>query len=187
MLPFPAATDVMQKQEAGMAVKQRGSSTNVDRMRAGSSMPADVIASVDDLMTAAQAAAAPVTKKARRRIQELGRQLDTARATEAKRLRQSAKARLKVEKRERQAADAAAAMASIVSTIRDEAGAAIGRKAGATAAKALAKPAAAKPAAAKPADAKSATPRSKPPVPPTKRATRAGTTTPRSTKPKPTA
>jgi hypothetical protein len=114
----------MQEQEAGMVVKQRGSATKGDGGR--SSVPADVIASVADIVAKSQAAAAHVPKETRRQIRKLGRQFDAARATEAKRLRQAARLRLEIEKRERQAADAAAVMTSIVSTIRDVAKGAIG-------------------------------------------------------------
>jgi hypothetical protein len=180
----------MQRQEAAMAVKRRASTGKAVRGPTGSSMPADVIASVADIVATAQAATAPVTKKARRRIQELGRQLDAARAVQAKRLRQSAKARLKVEKRERQAMDAASAMASIVLTIRDEAGAAIGRKAGATAAKAAAKPAAVRsvePAAAKTATMQAAAKAAGKPAAAARPASPTRRTARRRTKPKPTA
>jgi hypothetical protein len=181
----------MQRQEAAMAVKRRASTGKAERGPTGSSMPADVIASVADLVASAQAATAPVTKRARRRIQELGRQLDAARAVEAKRLRQSAKARLKVEKRERQATDAASAVASIVLTIRDEAGVAIGRKAGATAAKAAAKPAAVRsavePAAAKTANMQAAAKPAGKPAAAARPASPTRSTDRRRTKPKPTA
>ncbi len=112
-----------------------------------SSLSNDVIGAVDDLVAAAQSPAAPVSKKARRKIQKLGKQLDAVRATEAKRLRQSAKARQKALKRERQAADAAAQMASIVSTIRDTASDSIPKRPATRAAGAKAPPAKGTPAA----------------------------------------
>lgn len=171
-----------------------------------SSLSNAVIGAVDDLVAAAQSPAAPVPKKARRKIKQLGKQLDAVRATEAKRLRQSAKARQKAVKRERQAADAAAQMASIVSTIRDTAGDSIpkrtatkaaGAKAapakGATAAKqaAATKPAtraATKPAGASKAatTAKAATRRPTTATPTPKPVSRSRATT-RTLKPKPTA
>jgi hypothetical protein len=135
----------MQEEEAGMAVKQRRSATKADGTRAGSSIPADVIAAVGDIVAASQAAAAHVPKQTRRRIERLGRQFDAARATEAKRLRQSARLQQELAKRERQAADAAAMMASIVVTIRDAASGVAGAKAG------VPKPTATKSASAKPA------------------------------------
>src|SRR5688572_33026491 len=107
--------------EAGMADKKPGSDPRTTRGRR-SSLSTDVIGAVDDLVAASKSPAAPVPKKARRKIQKLRKELDAVRATEAKRLRQSAKARQEAAKRDRQAADAAARMASIVSTIRDTAG-----------------------------------------------------------------
>jgi hypothetical protein len=144
-----------------MAVKQRGSATKADGQVSGSSMSADVIAAVGDIVAASHAAAAHVPKATRRRIERLGRQLDAARATEAKRLRQAARLRDELAKRERQAADAAALMASIVVSIREAASGVSGAQTGptpgrrATATKASARKAAAKPASAsKPAAAK---------------------------------
>lgn len=137
-----------------MADKRPGSDATTRKPR--SSLPTAVISAVDDLVTAAQSAAAPVPKKARRKIKKLGKQLDAVRATEAKRLRQSAKARQKAARRDRQAADAAARMASIVSTIRDAAGSAIAKpRPGATP---TAKPVVSKPAKS-PVATKSATPK----------------------------
>jgi hypothetical protein len=107
--------------EVGMADKRRATTQKATGGRR-SALPTDVIGVVDDLVTASKRPGAPVPKKARRKIQKLGKQLDAVRATEAKRLRQSAKARQEAAKRDRQAADAAARMASIVSTIRDTAG-----------------------------------------------------------------
>ena len=67
-------------------------STSGSRKPKGSSVPADVLGAVGDLVAAAQHASAPVTGKAARELRKLGKQLDTARATETKRLRQLAKA-----------------------------------------------------------------------------------------------
>ncbi len=123
-----------------MADQQRGSDVKTKGRR--SSLPSDVVSAVDDLVAASRATAAAVPKKARRQIKKLGKQLDAVRATEAKRLRQSAKARQDAERRDRQASDAAARMASIVSTIREKASGAVAKPAAAKKAK---KPAAAKP------------------------------------------
>ncbi|MBA2300593.1 MAG: hypothetical protein H0W22_07465, partial [Chloroflexi bacterium] len=72
-----------------------------------------------DLIAAAQHASAPVTGKAARELRKLGKQLDSARATETKRLRQLAKAetsksRKQVAKRQRQVGEAAADVTAIV-------------------------------------------------------------------------
>jgi hypothetical protein len=136
-----------------MADKQRGSKAKTTTKRR-SSLPSAVMGAVGDLVTAARSSAEPVPKKARRKIKKLGKQLDAARATEAKRLRQSAKARQDAERRDRQAADAAARMASIVSTIRDTASGAVAKPANARKPAAATKPAVArKPAAARKAAA----------------------------------
>ena len=100
-------------------------STNGSRKARGSSVPADVLGAVGDLVAAAQHASAPVTGKAAKEIRKLGKQLDAARATEAKRLGQLAKAeaskgRKQVAKRQRQAGEAAAEVASLVARIGDE-------------------------------------------------------------------
>jgi hypothetical protein len=145
-----------------MAVKQRGSAAKADATGAVSSIPAEVNAAVGDIVAASKATATQVPKATRRRIEKLGRQLDAARATEAKRLRQAARLREELAKRERQAADAAALMASIVAAIRDAASGVVGARpvrtparTRATANKAPATKAAAKPASAsKPAAAK---------------------------------
>lgn len=115
-----------------MADTRRGSDAKTTTKRR-SSLSTAVIGAVDDLVTAAQSPAAPVSKKARRKMKKLGKQLDAVRATEAKRLRQSAKARQEAARRDRQAADAAARMASIVSTMRDTAGGSIAKQRAGTA------------------------------------------------------
>jgi hypothetical protein len=188
-----------------MADKQPGSGAKTTT-GPRSSLSTDVMGAVGDLVTAARSPSAPVPKKARRKIQKLGKQLDAVRATEAKRLRQSAKARQEAAKRERQAADAAAQMASIVSTIRDTAGGSIRKRHATKAAAARTAPAkravAAKPAAAtkpatkpapKPAGAtkaattaKAAT-RRRTTVTPAPKPVRRTATTARTPKPKPTA
>jgi hypothetical protein len=85
-------------------------------------MSTDVLADADEVVAATQAATASAPKKARRRIRKLTQELDVARTSVARRLRQSAKAQQMVDKRERQAARAAARVAAIISTIRDQAG-----------------------------------------------------------------
>ncbi len=170
-----------------MADKQPGSEAKTTRGRR-SSLSTDVVGAVDDLVAASKSPAAPVPKKARRKIQKLGKQLDAVRATEAKRLRQSAKARQEAAKRDRQAADAAAQMASIVSTIRDTAGGSTAKRAAgpapavkaptAKAAKAV-KPAAA--AAAKPVAASAKPAATRKPAGASKPATNAKATTRRRT------
>ena len=60
----------------------------------------------------------PLPKKTKRQVRKLTKQLGAARATEAKRLRQSAKAHARVDKRERQVARAAADVATIEGRIR---------------------------------------------------------------------
>ncbi len=57
-----------------------------------SSVPADVLGAVGDLVAAAQHASAPVTGKAARDLRKLAQQLDAARAIETKRLRHLAHA-----------------------------------------------------------------------------------------------
>jgi hypothetical protein len=59
------------------------------------------------------------SRKSGREIRRLSKRLDSARANEAKRLRQSARAHQKVDKRERQVARAAADIVSIESRLRE--------------------------------------------------------------------
>ena len=120
-----------------MPSKRIPSGTSNDGSTDASGVPGDVIRAADELLTAAKSNAAPLTKKTRQRIQKLGRQLEAARATEAKRLRQKAKAEQQVAKFDRLAADAAAAIVSLVGRIRDEAREAVG---GASSTSAAAKP-----------------------------------------------
>jgi hypothetical protein len=86
-----------------------------------SSVPVEVLEAVDDLLVAAAAPAAPVGKKTRSAIKRLGRRLETALATEAKRLRQVEKSRKRLAKREGRAAAAAAKTAALIVRIRDTA------------------------------------------------------------------
>lgn len=86
-----------------------------------SSVPVEVLEAVDDLLIAAAAPAAPVRKKTRSAIKRLGRRLETALATEAKRLRQVEKSRRRLAKREGRAAAAAAKTAALIVRIRDTA------------------------------------------------------------------
>lgn len=79
----------------------------------------------DDVLIGASApvtGAAPETrslpKKTKRQVRKLTKQLGAAQATEARRLRQSAKAHKRVDKRERQVARAAADVAAIEGRIR---------------------------------------------------------------------
>lgn len=113
-----------------MPSKRSASGTSNDGSTDASGVPGDVIRAADELLTAAKSNAAPLTKKSRQRIQKLGRQLEAARATEAKRLRQKAKAEQQVAKFERLAGDAAAAIVSLVGRIRDEAREAVGSGSG---------------------------------------------------------
>ncbi len=69
---------------------------------------------------AAEATAkASIPKKVRRLIRKLDRQLDAARSVEAKRLTQSAKAKQRVAKRERQATAAAADVQALLASIAE--------------------------------------------------------------------
>ena len=147
-----------------MADKPKTPTTKSPARKPASGVPAVVLTAVDEVMTASQDPAASVPKKARQRIRKLGRQLDSARAIEAKRLRQSAKAQQQAQKRERQAADAAAQMATIIGQIRDEAGDAAAHAAPNAKVRQAAMPAqATKPAAsAKPSRTAKGTPAAKP-------------------------
>lgn len=124
-----------------MADKPKTPAARTRSSKPTSGLPAGVLKAADDVMAASQDAAAPVPKKARRRIRKLGQQLDTVRATEAKRRRQSAKAQQLAEKRERQAADAAAEMTTIIGRIRDEAGDAVATPASSAKSRQAVKPA----------------------------------------------
>lgn len=87
----------------------------------------DASAAAYDLVAAARSKSSPAAKKDRKGIRKLGRRLDAARSLEAKRLRQSARAQRMLEKRERQAADAAAEVRVVVGRIREAAQAAVDR------------------------------------------------------------
>ena len=78
----------------------------------------DVLIETSAPVTGATPETQPLPKKTKRRVRKLTKQLDAARATEAKRLRQSAKAHKAVDKRERQIARAAADVATIEGRIR---------------------------------------------------------------------
>ena len=80
------------------------------------------LTAADDVGAAAKSATATAQRKAKKRIQKLTRELDRARATADKRMRQVELAREKLEKRERDAAAAATEVTSIMGRIRDEAG-----------------------------------------------------------------
>src|SRR6187200_2739292 len=80
------------------------------------------LTAADHVAAAAKSATATAQRKAKKRIQKLTRELDRARATADKRLRQVELAREKLEKRERDAAAAATEVTSIMGRIRDEAG-----------------------------------------------------------------
>ncbi len=110
-----------------MAKARKGSA----RSTTGSSIPADVLDAVGSLVATAQTKSAPLTKKAGREIRKLGKQLDSARAKESKRLGQlaraeSTKGRKQVDKRRRQAGEAAADVAGIIGRIGDRARSALG-------------------------------------------------------------
>ena len=78
----------------------------------------DVLIETPDPVAGSAPETRPLPKKAKRQVRKLTKQLGVARATEAKRLRQSAKAHKRVDKRERQVARAAADVAAIESRIR---------------------------------------------------------------------
>src|SRR5688572_3756426 len=99
------------------------------------SIPADVVAAAGDVVRSAQQTSAPVTRKAAKELRDLGRQLDAARAIEAKRLAQLAQAEAskggkQVAKRGRQAAAATADVAALVARIGERSLAAMGSAAG---------------------------------------------------------
>lgn len=78
----------------------------------------DVVIETSAPVTGATPETRPLPKKAKRQVRKLTKQLGAARATEAKRSRQSAKAHKRVDKRERQVARAAADVAAIEGRIR---------------------------------------------------------------------
>lgn len=78
----------------------------------------DVLIDTSTPVSGAAPETRPLPKKAKRQVRKLTKQLGAARATEAKRLRQSAKAHKRVDKRERQVARAAADVATIEGRIR---------------------------------------------------------------------
>ena len=78
----------------------------------------DVLIETSAPVTGAAPETRPLPKKAKRQVRKLTKQLGAAQATEARRLRQSAKAHKRVDKRERQVARAAADVAAIEGRIR---------------------------------------------------------------------
>jgi hypothetical protein len=78
----------------------------------------DVLIEASASVTGTAAETRPLPKKAKRQVRKLTKKLGAARATEAKRMRQSAKAHKRVDKRERQVARATADVASIEGRIR---------------------------------------------------------------------
>jgi hypothetical protein len=88
----------------------------------------DALIETPDPVAGAAPEARPLPKKMQRQVRKLTKQLGAARAVEAKRLRQSAKAHKRVDKRERQVARAAADVAAIDSRIRGVADGAEGTK-----------------------------------------------------------
>jgi hypothetical protein len=152
-----------------MVQARKGSTAATNGTGPASAVPSEVLAAADDVVTASQASVTALPKKTRRKIRKLAKDLDAARATEAKRLRQATRAQLKVDKRQDQAAAAAAEMATIIGLIRDKA---------TSAASAVSKPTATPPA--KPATTKTSV-RLTPPPKPLSRRTSARRTTKRAT------
>src|SRR4029079_8732331 len=114
----PAANARTHTQELAMADKRTDRSRSNGQDRATTVTPA-VPSAADDVVAAAKAATASAPEKVTRRIQKLTKDLDRARATADKRMRQVELARGKLEKREREAAVAATEVASIIAMIRD--------------------------------------------------------------------
>ncbi|HET7495692.1 MAG TPA: hypothetical protein VFJ80_09590 [Candidatus Limnocylindrales bacterium] len=104
-----------------MGTSLEGQDTSDSAAVPATSVPVEVLEAVDDLLVAAAAPAAPVSKKTRAAIRRLGRRLERALATETKRLRQVEKGRERLAKRERRAAAAAAETAALIVRIRDTA------------------------------------------------------------------
>lgn len=88
----------------------------------------DVLIATPAAVTGSASETRPLPKKTKRQVRKLTKQLGAARATEARRLRQSAKAHKRVDKRERQVARAAADVARIEGRIRGVADGADGTK-----------------------------------------------------------
>jgi hypothetical protein len=134
MVPFRTGANGRDEAEA------RTMDTSLDQASSGaeavpaSSVPVEVLEAVDDLLVAAAAPAAPVSKKTRAAIRRLGRRLERALATETKRLRQVEKGRERLAKRERRAAAAAAQTAALIVRIRDTAREAVNGATGTSAA-----------------------------------------------------
>jgi hypothetical protein len=100
-------------QEAAMAEKQRNQAGAIDGAPSTIANRSEVTAKPKAGAAGTQSQKSDISKTSGRLIRRLSKQLDSARATEARRLRQSAKAHQKVDKRERQVARAAADIASI--------------------------------------------------------------------------
>ena len=81
-------------------------------------VPDDVVIEISAPVSGASPETGPSSKKAKRQVRKLTKQLGAAQATETKRLRQSAKAHKRADKRERQVARAAADVAAIEGRIR---------------------------------------------------------------------
>jgi hypothetical protein len=134
MVPFRTGANGRDEAEA------RTMDTSLDQASSGaeavpaSSVPVEVLEAVDDLLVAAAAPAAPVSRKTRAAIRRLGRRLERALATETKRLRQVEKGRERLAKRERRAAAAAAETAALIVRIRDTAREAVNGATGTSAA-----------------------------------------------------
>ena len=77
-----------------MVDKRKDMDAATDGTGPASAVPSDLLAAAEDVVTASQSSAARVPKKAQRKIRKLAKELDGARATEAKRLRQAAKAQV---------------------------------------------------------------------------------------------
>ena len=88
----------------------------------------DVLIATPTAVTGSAPETRPLPRKTKRQVRKLTKQLGAARATEARRLRQSAKAHKRVDKRERQVARAAADVARIEGRIRGVADGADGTK-----------------------------------------------------------
>ena len=130
----------------------------------------DVLVETPDAVAGSAPEIRPLPKKTKREVRKLTKQLGAARATEAKRLRQSAKAHRRVDKRERQVARAAADVAAIEGRIHGATDGAEGTKPAPAAAPMPPKPSrparrtAAPVSSPKPAAPRKANPTPKPPA-----------------------
>jgi hypothetical protein len=122
----PARPTEPATQEAAMADK---TSTPRSRNGGGRARPAPPAEPTDtDAVESETTGAVQPSKKSKRRLRRLGKDLDAARATEARRLRQSVKAHQKADKRERQVARASADVTAILGRIAEAAGDDVARK-----------------------------------------------------------